>query len=477
MNRINQIFALLFLIIFTGCEKKPDALQTIQQHFEKGNFAEAGKVIDGLQTKDLADSIASDIEILKAKMERIQLDFSKTESEIRAELEPFYPDLNEIQLRIWEKSKSLEMRMINDERRYFKHAVRNLFRIDKQAGKIREEKLGTQVDSLELLCLAHTEKLVKQAENGKNLLEQAAKFRIDFSINLNADAVPDGETVKCWMPFPRESAPRQKNVQFISANSEDYQIADNSNLQRSIYIEKTVIGGQPTVFEYSATFEIAPQYQQIKPAQIKPYDTGTALYHEFTDERPPHLVFSAPIKTLTDSLVSDLNNPYEKAKAIFYWIDNHIPWASALEYSIVECIPEYVLENRHGDCGMKTLLFMSMARSAGIPCKWQSGWMLHPGEINLHDWCEVYYEGVGWIPVDQSFGLQNSDIPEIREFYLSGIDEYRWIVNDEFSTSFEPPKKYYRSEPIDFQRGELEWKGGNLYFYQWDYQLKITRIN
>ena len=477
MNRINQIFALLFLIISTGCEKKSDALQTIQQHFEHGNFVEAGKIIDALQTEDLADSIAPKIEILKAKMERIQLDFSKTETEIKTELEPFYPGITEEQLRIWEKSKSLEMRMIKGERRYFKHAVRNLFRIDKTAGKIRNEKLGTQVDSLELFCLAHTEKLIQQTEKGKNLLEQTAKFRIDYSIILNADAVPAGEIVKCWMPFPRESAPRQKNVQFISANSENYQIADNKNLQRSIYFEKKAVAGEPTIFEYSVTFEIAPQYRQIEAAQIKPYDTSAALYREFTAERPPHLVFSEPIKTLTDSLTSGINNPFEKAKAIFYWIDQHVPWASALEYSIIECIPEYVLENRHGDCGMKTLLFMSMARSAGIPCKWQSGWMLHPGEINLHDWCQVYYEGVGWVPVDQSFGLQNSENQKIREFYLSGIDEYRWIVNDDFSYRFEPPKEYYRSEPIDFQRGELEWKGGNLYFNQWDYQLKLTRIN
>ena len=477
MNRINLIFVLLFLIISTGCEKKSDPLQAVQQQFKQGNFAEASKIIDALQTEDLADSIAPDIEILKAKMERIQLDFSKTETEIKTELEPFYPGLTEEQLRNWEKSKCLEMRMINGERRYFKHAVRNLFRIDQQAGKIRNEKLGMQVDSLELFCLLQTEKLIHQTENGKNLLEQPAKFRIDYSIILNADAVPAGEIVKCWMPFPRESTPRQKNVQFVSANSENYQIADNSNLQRSIYFEKTAVSGQPTIFEYSATFDIAPQYQKIEPEQIKPYDTSAALYLEFTAERPPHLVFSEPIKTLTDSLTNGLNNPYEKAKAIFYWIDQHIPWASALEYSIIECIPEYVLENRHGDCGMKTLLFMSMARTAGIPCKWQSGWMLHPGEINLHDWCEVFYEGIGWVPVDQSFGLQNSENQKIKEFFRSGVDEYRWIVNDDFSTSFEPPKKYYRSEPIDFQRGELEWKGGNLYFNQWDYHLKLTRIN
>jgi len=469
--------AVLFLLSIFGCSKKTDQLQVISQQFDRGNFVEAQKEIDVLKIADMPDSIRFDIEVLKAKMERIQLDFSKTEAEIKTELATFYPELTEANLREWELSKSLEMRMINGERKYFKHAVRNLFRINNQAQIIRAEKLGAQVDSLELFCLAHTEKLIQHSRKGENILQKPATFRIDYSIALEAGAVPAGETIKCWMPYPRESAPRQQNVQFISANTENHQIAGNRNLQRSIYFEKTAVNGQPTVFEYSATFEIAPEYHAIEPGQILPYNTKSELYSQFTAERPPHIVFSDPIKTLTDSLTSGLENPFEKARAIFYWIDQHIPWASALEYSIIECIPEYVLENRHGDCGMKTLLFMSMARYAGIPCKWQSGWMLHPGEINLHDWCQVYYEGVGWVPVDQSFGLQESENQKIREFYLSGIDEYRWIVNDDFSNDVEPPKQYFRSEPIDFQRGELEWKGGNLYFNQWHYHLKLTRIN
>ena len=136
----------------------------------------------------------------------------------------------------------------------------------------------------------------------------------------------------------------------------------------------------------------------------------------------------------------------------------------------------YVLKYRKGDCWMQTLLFMSLARVSGIPCKWQSGWMLHPGEVNLHDWCEVFYEGVGWVPLDQSFGLQNANNEEVKEFYISGIDGYRLIVNDDFSREFNPPKKYFRSEPIDFQRGELEWSGGNIYFDQWSYKMNVTYL-
>jgi transglutaminase-like putative cysteine protease len=129
-----------------------------------------------------------------------------------------------------------------------------------------------------------------------------------------------------------------------------------------------------------------------------------------------------------------------------------------------------------GDCGMQTLLFMAMARYQCIPVKWQSGWMMHPGKVNLHDWAEVYYEGVGWVPLDMSFNLQQSDNLNEKEFYINGIDAYRLIVNDAISSQFVPEKKYPRSEPYDFQRGEVEWSGGNLYFNKWDYHMEAERM-
>ncbi len=106
------------------------------------------------------------------------------------------------------------------------------------------------------------------------------------------------------------------------------------------------------------------------------------------------------------------------------------------------------------DTAQKINVFMTMARYKGIPAKWQSGWILIPGEVGLHDWAEVYFEGLGWVPVDQSFERINSDDEDVQYFYTCGVDPYRLIINDDYSRSFYPPKKYFRSETVDFQRGE-----------------------
>ena len=49
-------------------------------------------------------------------------------------------------------------------------------------------------------------------------------------------------------------------------------------------------------------------------------------------------------------------------------------------------------------------------------------------------------------------------------------------MNDDYSQALYPAKIHFRSETIDFQRGEVEWEGGNLYFDQWDYQFDVEVI-
>ena len=473
----NIAILLLFVLIFYGCTPTDQPDKKAFELFEEGRFSDARKQISLIFQKNPEKKQAGEFEILLARMDRIELDFSKTEPEIKQELQQYFPELKKEKLENWENSGKLEMRRIDGEKRYFRNAVPNLFRVDSLARQAKISKDGETVDPLDVFCLENTAKLVECFQKGVLPEELTHKFRIDFNIALKPDVVPAGETVKCWMPFPRESLPRQKNVKLLSANSGNYHLAENSALQRSLYMEKKVIAGQPTVFNFSAEFETQPEWIQLSPEIIQPYVTSSDLYKTHTAERPPHIDFSEEIKILAEEITRDISSPVEKVKAIYYWINDNIPWASALEYSTFENIPEYVLKYRKGDCGMQTLLFMSLARVSGIPCKWQSGWMLHPGKVNLHDWCEVYYEGVGWVPLDQSFGLQNADNKEVNEFYISGIDGYRLIVNDEFSREFDPPKRYFRSEPIDFQRGELEWNGGNIYFDQWSYKMNVTYLN
>ena len=61
-------------------------------------------------------------------------------------------------------------------------------------------------------------------------------------------------------------------------------------------------------------------------------------------------------------------------------------------------------------------------------------------------------------------------------FFLGGIDDGRLVVNTDYAQPLYPAKTFFRSEIVDFQRGEVEWRGGNLYFNQWNYDFKVEQI-
>lgn len=446
----------------------------INQLVNSGDFIKATELIDQkLQTENLTYDEKFELQFEKERLDRIRKDFNKTDDDILKFVYKYYPNANVKDLEKWENDGSLEFKVIDGKKWYFSRAASNLFRINKEAKAQKEKIDGYQKDGLDVFLESYIPKVLDESANAQESLVKPVTFKLDYKVTVDADAIPDGEIIKCWLPFPREGHLRQTEIKLLSTNTDEYVIADNKNPQRTIYMQKTAQKDQPTIFNIQFEVKNYNEVNFIEPALIKPYDKNSELYKTFTAERPPHIVFTDKIKNLSKEIVGNEKNPYLITKKIFTWISENIPWAGAREYSTIENISDYCITNKHGDCGIKTLLFMTLCRYNGIPVKWQSGWMLHPGEVNLHDWSEVYFEGYGWVPADQSFGIIDSQNEDVRYYFLGSTDPYHLIINDDYSTTLFPSKIFPRSETIDFQRGELEWRGGNIYFDKWDYHMDV----
>lgn len=412
------------------------------------------------------------------RMARIKQDFSKSRDEVLSYIRKYYPDVTDKQMTVWESEGSLEWMDIDGEKRYFANAAPNLFRINAEAREIKEKKDNkiNKLSGSELVNFTHLPTIIKELKASGKTQTTPIPIQISYTLTVDANAVPEGEIIRCWLPYPREDNRRQTEVQLLSVNDVQYTIAPVETLHRTLYMEKRAIKDEPTVFNYSVRFKEAAEWFNLKNEDIKPYDTKSKLFQKYTCERKKHVHFSPEIRKLSEKIVGNETRPLEIVRRIFTFVNDEYPWASAREYSTMENIPAYVLKNKHGDCGMVSLTFITLCRLNGIPAKWQSGFMLHPKAKNLHDWAEVYFEGIGWIPVDQSFGIptfaEKGDT-DLRYFFMNGIDTYRWIVNDDFSAPLVPAKQFTRSETVDFQRGEVEWKGGNLYFDQWSWKFDV----
>lgn len=446
----------------------------INQLVQTGEFSEAIKMIDEkLESTNLSNDEKFELQFEKERMYRIRIDFNKTAEDVLNYVNKYYPDAKEKDLEKWEKDGSLEFKIIEGKKWYFSRAASNLFRINKDAKTQKEKVDGYQKDGLDAFLENYIPKVLEESANAQESLVKPVTFKLNYTVTVDANAVPDGEIIKCWLPFPREGHQRQTEIKLLAVNNDEYFIASNDNPQRTLYMQKPAMKDQPTIFNMVLEVKNYNEVNLILPELIKPYNKESGLYKTYIVERAPHIVFTDKIKNLSNEIVGDEKNPYLIAKKIFTWISTNIPWAGAREYSTIENISDYCLTRGHGDCGIKTLLFMTLCRYNGIPAKWQSGWMLHPGEVNLHDWSEIYLEGYGWVPVDQSFGLIESDQEDEKYFFLGSTDPYHLIVNDDYSKELFPAKTFPRSETVDFQRGELEWRGGNIYFDKWDYHMNV----
>ena len=440
-----------------------------------GQFHAAEARIDAaLKQPDLSAQTRRAFEFQRERMARMRYDFSLDASQVESKLREKIPDLSDADFARWDAQGLFEFMLIDGERKYFKRSPSNLFHLSAEA-RARGKGLASTADSglpkdVNDHYVDFDQQTIRQAlaTGRSSVLPQ--RVRVTQKLTVDADAVPAGETVRAWIPYPRAIKDQQENIRFVSSEPSRHRIAPESTLQRTTYLERKAQAGKPTVF--SATYEVTlqSQYHAIEADKVVPAKITPELA-PFVAELAPHIAFTESLRVFSRQIVGDETNPYRIAQKIFAAVDE-IPWAGAREYSTIANLSDYTLHAGHGDCGEQTLLLIALMRLNGIPARWQSGWTFTTGDYeNIHDWAEIYLAPYGWIPVDVTYGRLDSSDPALKWFYLGGLDNFRIAFNDDFAQELVPPKRFFRSDNVDSQRGEIEWEGGNLYYDKWNYDF------
>lgn len=443
----------------------------INQLIANGNFADAEKLLKAQITDPnapITDGPAVQLEVLR----RTRHDFPHSNADVLTEIKKTVPDATQKDVDGWREAGDLQFRMIDGEPRYFSRSVDNLFRFNKEAKRRQvspkaEKKFNT---------VGLVEKLVDLAETSDSPQVYPVKHNLKYDVTIKPGhpRLKPGARVRAWLPFPQEYR-QQHDVKLLHSSPVGAKIASREAPQRTIYFEETITDPKkPPRFAIELEFITDAYVPNLDPAKVKPYDTNSNLYREYTAERQPHIAFTPEIRALAAEIVVDETNPLEKARKIFRWVSKNMPWCNEMEYSIIPSLSVKGLTARRGDCGVQGTSFITLCRAAGVPARWQSGWQTKPGDWNMHDWSEFYVEPWGWLPADASYGVKEHSDPRVRDFFCGHMDPYRMIVNLDYGRELEPAKTSFRSEPTDFQRGEIEIDGHNLYFDEWTYKFDIN---
>lgn len=398
---------------------------------------------------------------------RLKKDFSLTMEDAKEKIKSLYPEITDEQIAEFIDKKYVEVKEISGELRMHRKSPRNLKLLNPEMSKWE----GRGFDATE------TEKTIINniLSQSKGEGEIVDKIRVKYRFTIDVPTVDAlvGDTLQVWMPIPINSA-RQSDVKLISAYPEQYILSAGKSIHNTICFKQPV-KNDTTHFEYILEYVAGAQYFSPKYIRknIKPYDTSSDLYKKYTRVERPHIINDS----LVYKIVGDEKCPFMQSEIVYDYIVKNFPWAGAREYSTIECLPAYVLEEGHGDCGQVALLYISLMRTLGVPARWESGWVTHPEFKGLHDWAEVYFEGIGWVPIDVSAGrftaMKNKNAVN---YYSSGVDSYRLASNLGVCDDLYPAKKYLRSETVDFQMGEVECSKGNLFYPGWKQKLEIISI-
>jgi hypothetical protein len=149
-------------------------------------------------------------------------------------------------------------------------------------------------------------------------------------------------------------------------------------------------------------------------------DPETGDSDNYLMKTPLYAVEHPLIQKKANDLTQDLSTQEEKIARLVAFVDEHIEDDSdADSEDVIE-----VFVTQKGDCTEHALLFITLARAAGIPARRVHGYIYNedrdsPGFAG-HAWAEVLVDD-HWKPVDPSWGQSAASIGHLQEYKSAAI--------------------------------------------------------
>lgn len=455
---------------------------------EQGEFEKATTLLrvyldqtSGALSADDRQAVEFEIE----RIRRIRQDYRLTRERLLKQLEDRLTTITAEELDRYEREGKLDVQVIDGRKLYVNSSASNLVLA---VPELQPRRRRPRADGTLRKLYNH----MKQVEEARRLTPDRVLLPQDFGVTytliVRPNAVEEGKTIRAWLPYVR-SFPHQTDAWLLSSEPGNPVLAPAEAPHRTVYLERRAVKDQPTTFSIHFVYRSWARVSQVDPERVEAYRKDAPEYAYYAQERKPHIDFGdEELRKLNAQIVDGETNPYRIARRIYDWIARNTIYQYAREYSTIENLSRYCALRRGGDCGQHTMLFIALCRMNGIPARWTTGWESFEARRNnnMHDWCEFYVEPYGWLPVDVDMAvnalrhaegeLNTTESLELADWLFGNMDHFRLTTNADFGAPLFPPKADFRSETVDFQRGEVESDGRNLYFDQWDWEMEIRPI-
>ena len=236
-----------------------------------------------------------------------------------------------------------------------------------------------------------------------DVLDSAHRFTFSFKVGIQ-NLPDDAKDLEIWIPFPMDNQ-HQQVASFEVASDLEYEIYSDP-----VYGNKIMhfISGEklPDQIDLTVDFKVArSENTSIVGKSNGGFENGIADHSTFL--APNKLVpLGGVVAREADSVVEGVTNPFDRVETLYCHLTKTMRYDKSGEgWGNGDAI--FACDTRTGNCTDIHSLFISMARSLGIPARFIIGFPLPVEEeaksiAGYHCWAEFYIEDRGWIPVDIS---------------------------------------------------------------------------
>lgn len=282
-----------------------------------------------------------------------------------------------------------------------------------------------------------------------NPLYQNHTFVATGIMSIPREELPEKGILKVWLPIPVETT-AQHSISVLSVEPEEYVVSEPvttgtiGETYLEIPLEEMKDGYVNTTIK--VIFTSGPRINTVNPDDISPYDENSELFLRYTQSQP-NINVSQEIRELAEEIVGNETNPYKKAKLIYDYIIETLPYSN-VPHSYLTAMniseSDFVHETGFGDCGTQSTYFAALCRAIGIPARAPGGYQVVPGLDGTHFWAEFYLPEYGWMPVDVTiaeagdwaYNATPEQIQEYKEFYFGNLDPYRFTIQTDVDERF-----------------------------------------
>lgn len=257
------------------------------------------------------------------------------------------------------------------------------------------------------------------------------KFRVK---DLKATGDAEQDLVRLWAPLPSTSEHQQINrlPEVAPAPFEDSTEARYDNQLRYMQLPIPANGE----FSVDLPYEVVRHEVRLPTKGNGELEDKLRTQLLAADKLVP--TTGKPLELLKDAKLAE--DPFARARQLYDVVDSHVVYKKE-GTGWGRGDTNWVCDNGYGNCTDFHSLFISLARSQGLPAQFEIGFSIPTDKTEgpiagYHCWAWFFEEKRGWIPVDISEADKH---PEMKDYYFGNLTADRVMFSAGRDLQLQPP--------------------------------------